>query len=150
MIHNLTAEDAGKRHHGGSSFAWTYAHVPNQVDSWVNVRFAGQQPQQFISQGPLPIRWAGDADEWGAIMKAAEEVRAAARTHLHDLSDDDSNATSPYSGSFGRHGVTEINLRYVIYRAVAHHHFHIGEIASKRDLLGHNVGDYPGPLKEAI
>ena len=34
-------------------------------------------------------------------------------------------------------------------RTISHHYFHIGEIASKRDRLGHQVGDYPGALTES-
>jgi hypothetical protein len=44
----------------------------------------------------------------------------------------------------------EVNLRYLVMRAVAHHYFHIGEVAAKRDKLGHKVGDYPGSLADAM
>ena len=149
-IRNLTPEDAGKMHNDGSSFAWTHAHMANQVDSWINVRLGRLEPHTLIGEDRFRFGGSGDADEWGAIRTAVEEVRQVARDRLDGLSDDGLDVNVAYAGSFTRYGISEISLRYVIYRAVAHHYFHIGEIASKRDLLGHSVGDYPGSLKEAI
>jgi hypothetical protein len=35
-------------------------------------------------------------------------------------------------------------------RFIAHAYFHIGEVASKRDMLGHEAGDYPGALRHSL
>ena len=43
-----------------------------------------------------------------------------------------------------------ISPRYALMRISAHHYFHIGEIAWKRDRLGHSVGDYPGRLEASL
>ena len=150
VIDGLTPDDAGEKHHGGSSFAWTYAHAANQVDAQINVRFAGHEPHNLIGEDRFRFGGNCDAHEWEAIKAAVEEVRQAARDHLDGLSDDDLSINIPYDGSFAKYGISEINLRYAIYRAVTHHYFHIGELASKRDLLGHSVGDYPGILKRTI
>ncbi len=150
VICELTPEDAGEKHHGGSSFAWTHAHMANQVDAWVNVRLAGMEAHPLIGEERFRFGGSGEAHEWEAIKVAVEEVRQTARDQLDTLSDDDLDVNVPYSGSFTKYGIDQINLRYAIYRAVAHHYFHMGEIASKRDMLGHSVGDYSGILKRSI
>ncbi len=56
----------------------------------------------------------------------------------------------PYSGSLEYLRASGITLRYAILRMSAHHYFHIGEISTKRDRLGHSVGDYPGRLRRCL
>ncbi len=56
----------------------------------------------------------------------------------------------PYSGSIELLRESGITLRYTILRMSAHHYFHIGEISTKRDHLGHSVGDYPGSMLESL
>ncbi|MBM3933792.1 MAG: DinB family protein [SAR202 cluster bacterium] len=150
-VAGLSAEDAVKRHAGGSSFAWTLAHVTHQVDVWVNVRFAKHPPHPVVAQDRFRFGGTGDASEWEAIQQGVKEVRERALAYLADKSDEDLEATVPYTGSHVRlRELGALSLRYALYRAVSHHYFHIGEVASKRDALGHKVGDYPGTLEESI
>ena len=147
----LSPEQAADASDGGSSFAWTYAHTTNQVDAWVNVRFAGQQPHALIGQTRFRVGGVGAAPEdWVTIQAAVKEVRESARRLLDSKSDEELEQKIPYDGSFEPLRATGINLRYAIMRAIAHHYFHIGEIATKRTLMGHEVGDYPGLLEPAL
>jgi hypothetical protein len=43
-----------------------------------------------------------------------------------------------------------VTLRYTLLRVLAHHYFHIGELASKRAAAGTSVGDYPGPMQNTV
>lgn len=149
-LEGLTAADAVKQHFDGSSFAWTYAHTTNQVDAWVNVRFQEREPHPLLSHNRFGLGVTGAADDWDAIQQGVREVRHAARSYLADRTDEDLDVVIPYLGSFKPLHGTGISLRYAVYRAIAHHYFHLGEVASKRDLLGHGVGDHPGPLEESI
>src|SRR6266487_1640561 len=73
---------------GGSAIAWSVGHVTNQLDGWVNVRFAGGQAHPLI--GARRFRDGdGRADDWPAILAGAGEVRAAALSYLWPLSDRD-------------------------------------------------------------
>ena len=90
------------------------------------------------------------ADEWTAVQGGVGEVRDAARRYLENMTDEDLNLSIPYSGSVTSLRERGLVLRYAIMRSSAHHYFHIGEIVSKRDRLGHDVGDYPGLLEECI
>ena len=146
----LTREQAAESSYG-SSFAWTYAHTTNQVDAWVNVRFAGQQPHALIGQTRFRVGGVGAAPEdWLTIQAAVNDVRESARRLLDSSTDAELEKNIPYDGSFEQLRATGINLRYAVMRAIAHHYFHIGEIATKRTLMGHEVGDYPGLLEPAL
>lgn len=132
---------------GGSSFAWTLAHLSNQVDSWLSVRFFGQSPHPLLAQERWRSGGTGQASEWPAIQRATEEVRATARRYLEDLEDADLEQTRPYEGRMPHLQGKTITLRYALARVAAHHYFHLGEIAAVRSRrLGEQVGDYPGPL----
>lgn len=134
----------------GSSVAWTVAHLANQLDSWTNVRFAGHEPQPLIGETRFRVGGPGRADDWPAIEKAAGEVRDRARAFLEGVSDEDVERVIPYDGSFKPLHKTGITLRYALHRTIAHHYFHIGEIATKRDWLGHSPGDYPGLMSHSL
>jgi hypothetical protein len=149
VLHNLSSEDA-VRHVDGSSFAWTVAHLANQVDAWTNVRIQGLDPHPLISQQRFRFGGPGEAEDWDAIQTGVVEVRAAATAYLDRVTDADLNRVHPYEGSVESLKDTGITLRYALSRTIAHHYFHIGEIASKRDRLGHSVGDYPGLLSHSI
>jgi hypothetical protein len=150
VVTGLTQEQAAATS-DGSSFAWTYAHATNQVDAWVNVRFAGRQAHPLLGQTRFRVGGAGAAPEdWGTIQAAVDEVRVAARRFLDSKTDEELEGNIPYEGSFEALRATGINLRYAIMRAIAHHYFHIGEIATKRALMGDEVGDYPGLLEAAL
>ena len=151
VVAGLSREDAVKRLGGGSSFAWTLAHATHQVDVWVNVRFAKHSPHAVISRDQFRFGGTGEAENWDEVLKGVQEVRERALAYLADKSDEGLKATVPYTGSHVRlKQLGVLSLRYALYRAVSHHYFHIGEIASKRDGIGHKVGDYPGTLDESI
>lgn len=134
----------------GSSFAWTVAHLANQLDNWTNVRFAGHEPQPLISDARFRVGGPGAADDWPAIEKAVAEVRDRARQYLSGVSTEELDRPIPYDGSFKNLRETGITLRYALHRTIAHHYFHIGEIATKRDWLGHSPGDYPGMMSNSL
>lgn len=150
-VGGLDPDDALRATDGGSSFAWTYAHTTNQIDAWVNVRFAGMDPHPLIGQWRFRVGGPGEAPEdWSLIQTAVSEVRRPAIAFLESKTDRELEHTIPYDGTFERLRETGINLRYALMRAIAHHYFHTGEIATKRTLMGHDVGDYPGLLQSAI
>jgi hypothetical protein len=146
----LDAAEATHPQDGGSSFAWTSAHVANQVDAWINVRFQRREAHELIGQDRFRAGGPGEADDWDAIQAGVGEVRDAARGYLEGFAESDLDLVIPYDGSFSRLRETGLSLRHALLRICAHHYFHIGEIAAKRASLGRDVGDYPGPLDEAI
>jgi hypothetical protein len=146
----LTPDEAMISPDGGSAFVWTYGHVANQLDAWVNVRFAALTPHPLIGLPRFRAGSDGQAEDWTAVHHAVVEVRAGARTYLQDLNDNDLDRNVPYDGSLAQLRDSGLSLRYALLRIAAHHYFHIGEIAAKRDRLGHRVGDYPGMLQECV
>ena len=133
----------------GSSIAWAVAHVTSHLDNWINVRFAEWPPNPVT--GEERFRLHGKAvlqKEWEPILTSVHEVRRRVRRYLDSSPSMDTPV--PYNGSIDDLRQTGITLRYAILRMVAHHYFHIGEISTKRDRLGHSVGDYPGTLFECI
>jgi hypothetical protein len=135
---------------GGSSFAWTAAHVANQVDAWLNVRFQRRDPHPLIGQQRFRFGGTGAADGWLQIQAGVREVRDTARAYLEPLADGDLDIVIPYDGTFERLRAAGLPLRYALLRTCAHHYYHIGEIATKRSGLGQEVGDYPGLLAECV
>lgn len=128
---------------GGSAFAWTYGHAANSIDAWINVRFAGNAPHPIVGAADFRIGGSGRAEDWPAIERGVREVRARARAYLHELADADLDLVIPYDGSYAparRHG---LSLRLAILIGTAHHYYHIGEIATKRERLGRPAGDSP-------
>ena len=150
VVDGVSTEQAQARVGGGSSFAWTFAHVTNQVDAWVNVRFAGHAPHPLIGQEEFRIGGTGVVSDWETIRQSAGEVQSKARRYLDGRTDDDLALVLPYDGSFLVLREKGLSLRHALLRISAHHFFHIGEIATKRDQLGHRVGDYPGALTQTI
>jgi hypothetical protein len=111
----------------------------------------GAPPHPLIGQPTFRIGGTGTAEEeWPAIQTGVREVRAAAETYLQEVGDTALDHRVPYDGSFAPVRQTGLSLRYALLRISAHHYFHIGEIATKRARLGHDVGDYPGLLAECI
>ena len=146
VVEGLTEDEAQKQWDGGSSFAWTFGHVSSQVDSWINVRFLGRDPDPLLSQPDFAYGGSGAARDWHTIRAAAIEVRKPARRFLLACTSDDLDRTVPYVGghsAFRRHG---LNLRMALLQIANHHMFHIGEIAAKRERLGHEIGDFPGAI----
>jgi len=150
VVDGLTVEVALEPHDGGSSFAWTIAHSANLVDRFVNVRFRKIARHPYIGKDEFGFGADGAADDWDAVREGVREVHELALGYLSDLDDDDLDEVIPYDGSHRHLRDTGISLRYALFRAIAHHYFHIGEIASKRDRLGHSVGDYPGKLETSL
>ncbi len=150
VLADLDPEEAVRPLDGGSSFAWTAAHVANQVDAWVNVRFQRRAPHELIGESRFRVGGTGAADDWQAIEAGVQEVRGAARTYLERLKESDLELVIPYDGSLSPLRETGLPLRYALLRVCAHHYFHIGEIATKRSALGQRVGEYPGLLEDCI
>jgi hypothetical protein len=134
----------------GSSFAWTVAHLANQLDFTINVRFQERDPHPLISLSRFRAGGTGAAEEWRAILSAVHEVRESARAYLEGMDDGDLDLVIPYDGSFAPLRESGISLRHALMRSCSHHYFHIGEIAAKRNRLGHEVGEYPGLLERTI
>ncbi len=145
---NLSAADAVKRHEGGSAFGWTLAHITGGLDRSFNVRAQGKPQHALYAQEPYKSgsKDYGGCTDFGAVQQAARETRSSVRAYLEGLTDADlERIKAPALGT-----QPEANLRYLVMRAFAHHYFHIGEVAAKRDRLGQKVGDYPGPLADAM
>jgi hypothetical protein len=143
-VADVSNADMLRQIEGGSSFAWTLAHVTNGIDSWINHRFLGLDRDPLIASP----RWAkggdGSANDWPAIRAAVDAVRAPAREFLLRCTAADVDRTVSYDGAylpFRDHG---LNLRAAILQNATHHTFHLGEIVAKRQLMGYDVGNYPG------
>lgn len=151
VLAGLDAPAAARQVDGGSSFAWTLAHLSNQTDAWLNVRFFGEAPHVLISQDRWRTGGTGAAEDWPAIQQAAAEVRRTAGGHLDGLRDADLAQAAPYTGRIAALRGGTVTLSYSLVRTAAHHYFHIGEIAAIRSRrLAESVGDYPGPLDECL
>lgn len=150
VLEGVSADDAVRQIAGQSSFAWTLAHVTQQLDSWINVNFQGRSPHPLIGFDRFRRGASGEADDWDGIRLGVYEVREVARKYLRNLTESDLDLVIPYSGSL--EGLREhgLSLRYALMRIAAHHYFHIGVIACQRDRLGYQVGDYPGSLAECL
>ncbi|HET9015889.1 MAG TPA: DinB family protein [Thermomicrobiaceae bacterium] len=145
----LSDKEAATRYLGGSSFARTLAHLASTLDTWVNVRFAGQAPHPLLSERRFRMGGSGEADDWPAPRQAVSEVRAGVRDYLSGVDEDELDRVVPYDGSITALREPGVSLRYSLARMAAHHYFHLGEIATKRSLLGHRIVDYPGLMGEA-
>lgn len=148
VLTGLSPEEAMAHPEGGSSFAWTLAHLTQHVDTGINVRFQKESPHELIGQKQFSFGGTGDAKDWQAIQEGVREIRESARKYLGDMDDNALDQTIPYDGSFSILRQKGLSLRYTLLRICAHYYFHIGEIAAKRNKAGHRVGDYPGLLEE--
>lgn len=143
-LSNVSEIDATRSLFGGSSFAWTLAHVTQGVDSWINVRFRGLEPNELVSQARFRFGADGVATDIREIRDAVSTVRSSARPYLRGLNDDDLDLTLPYDGSYVAFRQAGIQLRAAIVQNAVHHMYHVGEIVSKRELLGQEPGTFPG------
>ena len=75
VLDGLAPAEAVENFDGGSSFAWTLAHVTNQVDAWINVRFQRQAPHKLIGQERFRFGGTGKAEDWVDIQRGVREVR---------------------------------------------------------------------------
>ena len=154
VVDGLDPGEAVQQIYGGSSYAWTYAHMGNSTDAWINVRMRNLAPHQLLGQEHFRFGGTGQAEEWQAIREGVREVRSTARTYLEGMEDDDLGGAFLQDTSFGGRlaplSQHNVSLRYAILRLCAHHYYHIGEIGTKRDLRGQRVGDYPSVLEQCI
>ncbi len=150
VVAGVTDDEATTPVGQGSSFAWTVGHLANNFDSWINVRFQKLAPHPVI--GRTNFRYGGDgvAAGWKEIQRAVREVHTRARGYLESLDEQDLDLVIPYDGSVVELHATGLCLRDALEVAITHHYFHIGEIAAKRGLLGHDVGDFPGRFWSTI
>ncbi len=130
----------------GSSYGWTVAHLANQVDSWINSRFAGAERHALVGDARYRFGGDGKAAAWAELWDASRAVRDTAGSFLRGLGEADLDRTIPYPGSLPELAARTVTLRYTLLRVLVHHYFHIGELASKRSAAGTSVGDYPGPM----
>ena len=145
VLAGLTSAEMIEPWGGGSAFAWTYGHVANSTDSWTNVRFQDRAPHPIIGAHHLRFGGDGRATDWAAIRQGVAEVRAAARDYLHRLADSDLDLVIPYDGSVVALRPQGLSLRHAVTIDLVHHHYHIGEIATKRAQLGHALPHLSGP-----
>lgn len=135
----------------GSCFAWTLAHVTYGVDSWINRRFQEMPLNPVLSNPRFNYGGDGRADDWPSIRAAVIDARDRLRPFLLNLTDADLDGNRPYDGghsAFLARG--SINLRVAIVQNAIHHVFHLGEIVTKRELMGYDAGDFPGAFSEAL
>jgi uncharacterized damage-inducible protein DinB len=142
-VDGLSAQEATARRDGGSSIAWTFGHVAQMVDSWINRKFQGLAPHPVLGQPEFRARGSGNADDWRGIQAAVQEVRDASRRFLDADPAPDLDRMIPYDGSIEDLRPVGLSLRYAIMRISAHHFVHVGEIVTLRSQLGHNLGDFP-------
>ena len=67
----LSEEGAATRLGGGSAFSWTAAHVTNQLDNYVNVRFQDLPPHSLLSQPTY--RFGGTGEAVGGLAGPPEQ-----------------------------------------------------------------------------
>src|SRR3989304_7521983 len=77
-LEGLAEADAVRGVDRGSSFAWTAAHVANQVDAWLNVRFQCRAPHPLIGQERFRFGGTGAAGGWLQIQAGGGGGRGAA------------------------------------------------------------------------
>lgn len=147
---SLAAQDAERRIGTASPISWSVAHLSEQIDRWLNSLFQGLDPHSFVSQDHFRFGAAGEPADWSEVQQAVAEVRERARPYLESLTDADLDRRFPYEGALAALRERGITARHACVRIALHHYFHIGEIASARNALGHSVGDYPGLLEELL
>jgi hypothetical protein len=135
-LDGLPDELATVRPDGGSSIAWTAAHVTQGLDSLVLYRFAGRGRDPVLSDAALGAGGTGTVADWPALRAKIAEIQAVAQDYLASLTDADLSRTVEYDGSIASLRPTGINLEYALLRVAAHHFTHVGEIAAIRTAMG--------------
>ena len=149
VVDGLSAEDAGLQPDGQSSAAWALGHVTEHVDRLINHTLQGLDRHPVLGVDRFRMGSEGAADDWDAIRRATEEVRATARPYLESITADRLDERHEFMGGVTKALGGSLTLRYALIRIGAHHYFHIGVIACQRDLRGDSVGDYPGLMRTA-
>jgi len=154
VVSGIDPKEAITQITGGSSYAWTYAHIANSTDTWINVRFQEKPPHPYIGQPHFRHGGTGVAENWQAILQGTKESRTQAARYLEDINEDELASivihNQTFSGDLARLSETDINMRYALLRLCAHHYYHIGEIGTKRDMRKQQVGDYPGVMERCL
>lgn len=135
-LDGLPDELATARPEGGSSIAWTAAHVTQGLDSLVLYRFTGRQREAMLSDAALGAGGTGSVADWPVLRAKVREIQAAAIDFLATLTEADLARTVPYDGSIASLRPVGINLEYAVLRVAAHHFTHVGEIAAIRSAMG--------------
>jgi hypothetical protein len=135
---------------GRACIAWTVAHLANQADLWINVESAEAVPHPFASDPRWQIGGDGTAVDWPAIQAASRDVIAAATLYLSGADHAVLDRGIPYIGRNPALAGRTVTLRYRLARHTAHVYFHIGAMAADLVSAGLSVGDYPGPMLEAL
>jgi hypothetical protein len=130
-----------ERRNGGSSFAWTAAHVTQMFESWILRQFMGRPRHPLFADPNLGAGGSGATADWPTIRAAIREVRTTARLFLDGLTAADLARTVPYTGSVAILQRRDLNLEYALMRIAAHHFVHASEIATIRSTLGTPIED---------
>jgi hypothetical protein len=138
------------REHGASSVGWTLAHVSNQLDGWVNVRFQQHKADDVIGSDDYSIGGSGEAPEVAVLLAAVERIRSRAWDFVKNRSEEQLEATIPYDGSIAHLRSSGLVLRHAILRIAAHHYLHLGEAAAELGRQGVAVPDLPGRMTATI
>lgn len=147
---DVSDADMTRQIDGASCFAWTLAHLTYGLDSWINRYFQSMPLNPVLSDPRFGIGGNGDADDWPAIREAIADVRQRSRPFLEHVTSQQLDQTLPYDGSYQPFRDGGINLRVAILQSVVHHIFHLGEIVAKRELMGYDVGSFPGSFGAAL
>ncbi len=144
---DLSDADATTQHNGGSSFAWTLLHIIGWADGNYNVRTRGKERHPFLLDQFNRFRETpGVADDWPGIQRAVAELRADVQGWLEGMSEDElAAAIAPATRT-----QPETPLTTILWRDLAHTHYHLGEVATKRDQMGQRRNDYPTAWEHAI
>ena len=150
VIAGLSAAAMVEPWFGGSAFGWTCGHVANSVDAWLNVRFQGRSPHPII--GTQHLRFGGDGRvaDWPEIARGVAGVYSATRRFLAPLHEAELDVVIPYDGSIVALHDSGLSLRHAVTVNLIHCHYHIGEIATKRGMLGHHVPHLSGPRQRLV
>lgn len=140
-VSGLTSHEVTAQRNGGSSFAWTAAHVTQMFDSWILNKFMGRPRHPLLADRNFGAGGNGAAPDWHSISAAINQTHNAARPFLDSLTAGDLTRTVRYTGSVPVLQGRELNLEYALLRIAAHHFVHASEIATLRSTLGAPVGD---------
>lgn len=138
------------REPGRSSVGWALAHVSNQLDGWINVRFQAQEPDPLLGLTKFSIGGSGVSADAAELLPAVERVRRRAWTFLERFPEDQLDETIPYDGSIIHLRHTGLSLRHALFRLASHHYVHLGEAASELGRRGLTPPQLPGPMSATI
>jgi hypothetical protein len=140
-VAGLTSHEVTAQRNGGSSFAWTAAHVTQMFDSWILNQFMGRPRHPLLADRNFGAGGNGAAPDWHSIRAAIDQTHDVARPFLDSLAPKDLTRTVPYTGSVAALQGRDLNLEYALLRIAAHHFVHASEVATLRSILGARVED---------